>query len=282
MKLFKDSELDSQIYATLSRMIVDRTYPAGTKINEKGKKAEAALYLVRSGELVSTNMNGEKETYSGGGYYGIEQLMADVKSGKNGPKDPTTITPDTTLEAKADSVVGVLELKSLRKVLNTKYLGTGRKDVVASISKSTIALKDLKKHTLLGAGTFGQVWLVSCPGASGKEEAYALKVQSKYELLKDGQAKAVVSEKNIMAMMDHPFIIRLVATYKDTDFVYMLLGLVQGGELYNVIHSNRRHGMPESEAMFYAAGIAEGLSYMHRRGFVYRDLKPENVSACSL
>ena len=40
--------------------------------------------------------------------------------------------------------------------------------------------------------------------------------------------------KNIMAAMSSPFLISLVNTYQDDKFVYMLLGLVQGGELYNV------------------------------------------------
>lgn len=33
----------------------------------------------------------------------------------------------------------------------------------------------------------------------------------------------------------------------------------------------------ESIAKFYIAGIAQGISFMHRQGYVYRDLKPENV-----
>jgi serine/threonine protein kinase len=59
--------------------------------------------------------------------------------------------------------------------------------------------------------------------------------------------------------------------------VYMLMEMVQGGELYGIIHTRRRDGVNEADAKFYAAGIAEGLAYMHRRSFVYRDLKPENV-----
>lgn len=47
------------------------------------------------------------------------------------------------------------------------------------------------------------------------------------------------------------------------------MNLIQGGELYG--------GLPESAAKFYSATILEGLTYMHRRHIVYRDLKPENV-----
>jgi protein kinase A len=58
----------------------------------------------------------------------------------------------------------------------------------------------------------------------------------------------------------------------------MLLTLIQGGELLNLIQGGETYGgLPESAAKFYAAGIAEGLTYMHRRHIVYRDLKPENV-----
>ena len=49
---------------------------------------------------------------------------------------------------------------------------------------------------------------------------------------------------------------------------------MQGGELYSVMHTKTRDKVPENETIFYVAGIHEGLSYMHRRGFVYRDLKP--------
>jgi serine/threonine protein kinase len=44
-------------------------------------------------------------------------------------------------------------------------------------SRPEVKLDDLKKITLLGAGTFGQVWLVSDKSNTEENTAYALKVQ---------------------------------------------------------------------------------------------------------
>lgn len=71
-----------------------------------------------------------------------------------------------------------------------------------------------------------------------------------------------------MAVLHSPFLISLVTTYKDQNCVYMLMELVQGGELYTVM-ANDEGGIAEEKAQFYIAGIAEGLFYMHRRGTYY-------------
>jgi len=80
-----------------------------------------------------------------------------------------------------------------------------------------------------------------------------------------------------MAKIDHPFVIKLVNTCQDEQSVFMLLRLIQGGELFNVMHNDDRDCIPEKDVKFYSAGILEGLAYMHRRRILYRDLKPENV-----
>jgi Protein kinase domain/Cyclic nucleotide-binding domain len=267
LDIIKNS-LEPRDISALVGCIKDQTYKKGAVIVQRGKVVPAALYLVRSGEVEVKFADGGTTIFQEGGCFGEDQIKADqVLQGKGDP----VVTANYTVTVIEDCTIGVLTLEESRLVVDTRKFGTGEKPAPAVVTPS-IAQKDLKKHKILGAGTFGQVWLVSNE-SGGKRSAYALKIQSKYDLIQNNQAKGVVNEKNIMAQLSHPFIIRLVNTYQDPQRVYMLLGLVQGGELYSVLHTPRRDGVPEKQAKFYAAGIIEGLTYMHNKHIVYRDLK---------
>jgi len=142
------------------------------------------------------------------------------------------------------------------------------------LSETLMTLDMIEKHRILGAGTFGQVWLVT----DKKDNVpYALKVQSKRLLLEYDQVDGVLREKNIMAQLNHPFIIKLVGAFQDKKCLYMITKLYQGGELFGVIERTGYRGLKEKDAAFYAGCVFIALNYMHRRKIVYRDLKPENV-----
>jgi Protein kinase domain len=278
IKVLKDTELDSLTYATMAKGLVDRTFQAGETVFTLNEVTEAALFLVRSGKAEITCADGTKTDAVSGGYFGEDMLVADVQTGRNGVNDPATISAGYTVTITEDCVCGVLTLYDLRRITNTLYIGKGAERPVRR--NLNIKLEDMKRIKILGAGTFGQVWLVTLtPKAAAAAAAqagpnsttdfkkpYALKIQAKYELVQDGQAKAVVQEKHIMSQLNHPFIINLESAFQDDSFVYMLMGLVQGGELFSLLHGKKNHGLKsEVDARFYAAGIAEGLAYMHRR-----------------
>jgi hypothetical protein len=268
------THLSQPTLASLASQFVDTTYPAKTDILTEGRSTKAALYFVRTGKVETRSSDGETSYIDSGGYFGEDMLEIDIGSMNKG----TDCVAKYTVRALGeDVVVGVLTMEKCRQIIDTKILGQGKRKKATSIVESNVPLEALKKHAILGAGTFGQVWLVSHTSAAGTRRPYALKIQSKYELIQNHQAKGVVQEKNLMQQLHHPFLINLVQTYQDQRYVYMLLGLVQGGELFSLLHQTSYDGISEKDAKFYAAGVIEGLSHMHRRHILYRDLKPENV-----
>ena len=237
----------------------------------EGKESNANIYVVRSGEVALKSKSKEEEKIiKAGGCFGENILEMDIGCLKETTVYDTEYTI-TTLDQPV--VVGVLTIVSCRNVFDTTTLGKP----CETLDATPISLKDLEKHAIIGAGTFGQVWLVSHVSSDGGRRPYALKIQSKRELIKSCQAKGVVNEKKILEKLNHPFLSHLAATYQDKKCIYMLMDFVQGGELFSILHSNTRDGIDETNVNFYASGILEGLSHMHRRHIVYRDLKPENV-----
>jgi hypothetical protein len=147
-----------------------------------------------------------------------------------------------------------------------------------------VTLEDLERHSLLGEGQFGEVWLVTADLDEnfGGRNHFALKVQMKNDPTRGNSVEAVKREINVLSLMDHPFIVNVVHHYEDEDNLYILMSLVHGGELFDVIHHQDADdlwtsGIPESDAKFYAMVVADTLDYIHRKNFIFRDLKPENV-----
>jgi hypothetical protein len=143
-----------------------------------------------------------------------------------------------------------------------------------------VGLDDWEQLSILGEGEFGEVWLVSAT-VSDKKEKFALKIQRK-DSDNSYVEELIRREIKVTKLLVHPFIVNLVTTYEKDASVYMLMGLVSGGELWDQVHQedadgNWSSGVPEASAKFYAIIIADTLKYMHDQNYLYRDLKPENV-----
>jgi CRP-like cAMP-binding protein len=270
--LFANSDIQSFEIELMGALIDDVKYPAEKEILSEGDYVDVpALYLVRSGVLEAYTDAGESRILKTGMYFGEDTLLPDKDlkyGGKGGLKQSAV-----SVEVLEDCVLGKLTLANIDSViLDLSRMGGGKRG--RDTLQRSIDITKLIRHTLLGAGTFGQVWLTSDKKTGN---AYALKVQIKRELIDHKQAEGVCRELDVMRKIDHPFIIKLVNTSQDEQSVFMLLNLVQGGELFNIMHNDDRDCIPENEVQFYAAGILEALAYMHRRRIIYRDLKPENV-----
>mmetsp|Transcript_16222 Transcript_16222/g.22866 ORF Transcript_16222/g.22866 Transcript_16222/m.22866 type:complete len:798 (-) Transcript_16222:62-2455(-) len=269
IKSFGGEKLEEAEWDAICDCIVEKEYKTGNMILEEGDESIASIYLVRDGIVeISSNDGTFKGIYHKGSYFGDEQLSHNTK------KDGVFVTKYTISVISDDAKIGVLSAEDVRGVVDSSKKENSTSSTSLSEMVEDIKFNELKRHRILGAGTFGQVWLCSRKNSKGEKVAYALKIQSKYELIHSQQAKGVVQERYIMSKLKSPFVVRLEATFQDPARVYILLKLIQGGEMLGLFENG---GVGETNAKFYAGCILEGLSYMHRRSILYRDLKPENV-----
>lgn len=142
-----------------------------------------------------------------------------------------------------------------------------------------LKLKDLGVVSILGKGSYGVVKLVQNSRHHNKQ--YALKAVSRKIVMKNHAQRHIKWERELLSMLDSPFIIRLYKTFRDRQYVYFLLEAMLGGNLLELLHCRSEvftEDVPRgSSAAFYSACLIAGIEHMHERNIVHRDLKPENV-----
>ncbi|CAF1461058.1 unnamed protein product [Adineta steineri] len=126
----------------------------------------------------------------------------------------------------------------------------------------------------LGAGSFGKVFLVRKTLGPDTGTLYAMKVLTKASLkVRDRQRTKM--ERDILAQISHPFIVKLHYAYQTQGKVYLVLDFLRGGDLFTRL--SKEVMFTERDVQFYLAELALALDHLHSLGIVYRDLKPENI-----
>ncbi|CAK9236136.1 unnamed protein product [Sphagnum troendelagicum] len=140
--------------------------------------------------------------------------------------------------------------------------------------KKDLCVEDFKPVKAVGNGDMGTVFLVVHESTN---MPYAMKVMKKDALVSKNTTIRAQTEKDILSSLQHPFLPSLLATFESEKHSFLVMDYCTGGDL-NVL----RQRQPEkifsvSAARFYAAEVVLALEYLHKKGILYRDLKPENV-----
>ena len=136
-----------------------------------------------------------------------------------------------------------------------------------------IGLDSFKFIKEIGCGTHGRIYLAKHI-ETGK--LYAIKSIPKTE-----NANQVFAERNTLMIMNNPFIVKLFYAFQTANYFYFVLEYVDGGDLSQYLERDERDEnhtkISEIDAKQIIAEIAIALESLHRKGIVFRDLKPQNV-----
>uniref|UniRef100_A0A8C6N0A7 non-specific serine/threonine protein kinase n=1 Tax=Mus spicilegus TaxID=10103 RepID=A0A8C6N0A7_MUSSI len=120
----------------------------------------------------------------------------------------------------------------------------------------------------LGEGTFGTVVLAS------HLKTEALVAVKMVEISKE-TLKVIQAEREILATLKHPNIIRLFQVLITSSHVNFVLEYASGGNLFDLI---QEHGpLQEEEAKHIFGQLVASLKYCHNLYIAHRDIKPQNV-----
>ena len=275
------------------------TYQKGDMIVEQGDIGDT-FYIIKKGEAVvyksvpPTAPATEVARLSSGSFFGERALVKNERRAATVTVVSATMTC-LTLDREAFSLLLGPLAEIMHQKIDDDYDGVEKEIILrqhpelktndenqsdklnrqrnhSSVKK--IQFDDLTIIGILGRGSFGSVDLV-VHSKDIEKKTYALKTVSKAQIVRTGQQEHIISEKNVMMMLDSPFIVKLYETYNSDKYLYFLLEVVLGGELFTVLRS--RTVFDESTARFHTASVVFAFDYMHSKSIIYRDLKPENL-----
>ena len=252
-----------QILRTLSTAAMEalilamkvESFPSGAVIFEQGSPAQS-FYIIQEGQvevIIDSKVVREIGRHDFFGERGI--LFNECRTATVISKEATcwVLTKDDFLD---------LIAKSQRRNILKRI----------KLQNDEVELADLSILHFLGRGMFGVVFLALNPKTRIK---YALKVILKSKIEEFDLAAEILLEKQVLMLIDHPFIVKLVKSFEDSDKVYFLLEYVEGQDLFDIMR--QVHINCNEPAMFYISNLILILEHLHEMKIIYRDLKPENV-----
>ena len=129
----------------------------------------------------------------------------------------------------------------------------------------------LIKKRSIGQSGFGKVILVE---AYNSKKTYVLKEASLDDMK---EVKTFVKEQNILSKCHHPNIITFKDVFKDSKIntINIILEYAEGGTLKEKF--NGENNIEENTLIFWLMQICLGLSYLHKKNIIHRNIKPENI-----
>jgi len=134
---------------------------------------------------------------------------------------------------------------------------------------------------IVGAGAFGIVYLAEDLQTGA---LVALKIPRTEVLVDNDKLQRFINESKLIADLDHPNIVRLLASEIVGPIPWLATEWCDGSDLGKWI---QQHGAKSSEApnwkeiAYFMAFVADAVEHVHQQEIAHRDLKPANIMLCS-
>ncbi|BAT98158.1 hypothetical protein VIGAN_09178700 [Vigna angularis var. angularis] len=142
--------------------------------------------------------------------------------------------------------------------------------------------KPVRPHTRLGkyelGKTIGEGSFAKVKFAKNVENGnhVAIKILDRSHVLSHKMTEQQLKKEiSAMKIINHPNVVKIYEVMASKTKIYIVLELINGGELFDKIAQSGR--LKEDEARSYFHQLINAVDYCHSRGVYHRDLKPENL-----
>ncbi|XP_033116504.1 rho-associated protein kinase 1-like isoform X2 [Anneissia japonica] len=194
-------------------------------------------------------------------YVDVEQQLRDPRS---------LLHVDALLDGMA-AMVNDCNVPAVKRSKNVETFLSRYSNQVSIVQQKRVGKNDFVFHKVIGRGAFGEVQVVR---EKGSKKVYAMKMLSKFEMIKRSDSAFFWEERDIMAHANSEWIVQLHYAFQDEKFLYMIMDYMPGGDLVNLMSN---YDVPEKWARFYTAEVVLALDAIHSMGFIHRDVKPDNM-----
>ncbi|XP_055543177.1 serine/threonine-protein kinase 32A [Wyeomyia smithii] len=124
----------------------------------------------------------------------------------------------------------------------------------------------------IGKGSFGKVCIVQKRDSGS---LFAMKYVSRNACIGRGALGGVLKEVELLASLEHPFLVNLWFSFQDEEDLFMVCDLLAGGDLR--YHLNHQVEFSEASVALLVCEIGSALDYLQKQRVVHRDIKPDNI-----
>ncbi|XP_045470387.1 cGMP-dependent protein kinase, isozyme 1-like [Harmonia axyridis] len=266
-------QVDEDVLKKVAEFLQKEYFPAGKVIFREGEPADKFYIITAGTAAIVTNEEGLKGYLYKGNCFGERAILS------QGCRQATVISKDTGVECLTLSIQHFMNhFGNVRDITKVSLPALPQKNLEVqqrSERYKHLRASDFKIVQAIGEGGFGVVEFIH--HKKDPTITYALKRLKRARMVKEKLYNHIKNEKDIQIACESPFIVELYKTDKDKKYLYFWLEMCLGGEVHNWLSNQRRSRFDEPTAKFVAGCLLEALVYLHDRGIIYRDIKPENL-----
>lgn len=168
-----------------------------------------------------------------------------------------------------------ISIDLVRNLLGIESSSSRRQPIIYPWQSQKMSIENFEIIGLLGIGSFSKVYLAKLKQSQSNEE-FAIKAIKKTNPVVNSDPESIFTEMRVLNLAKHhPFLTPVHCCFQSEERLYFVMEHVIGRDL--VYHVTKSRKFTEDRARFYLAEIVLALIFLHANGFVYRDLKLDNI-----